>query len=251
MAKLLKSGIRYQCLDEREVTLAEIVASLGLKPLSKKKEREIRNRLGFALAMWDEPYTMLQTKDVAGSLKAHAKKLDQVASLGAITRMSFGREYEIVVGGQLVQILASNPAIGTVEAAHEYLRNFCDRASIIASSCRAAAASMQSRKGRGGRSPHGWYDEFTAVLLDICKHNKTQPTVGLHRISGEPTGTLPKIAVALERLLPTRMRSRKPATIVKRLQRSMQRLEQQRLPDVSGLFHQSRKSCRTKSSSRK
>jgi hypothetical protein len=66
MAKLPRTGVAYRSPDEREVTLAEIVASLGLKPLSKKAEREIRDRLGFALATWDEPYTALQIKDVAG-----------------------------------------------------------------------------------------------------------------------------------------------------------------------------------------
>jgi hypothetical protein len=224
MAKLPRTGVAYQCLDEREVTLAEIVASLGLKPRSKKAEREIRNRLGFALAKWDEPYTALQIKDVAGSLNAHAKRLDETAPLGSITRPGFAREPDIAVSGQLVQILASNPAMGSVEAAHEYLRNFCDRTSMMASTCRAAARSLQSRKGQGGKPPYRWYDEFTAVLLDICKQNKIEPTVGIDRISGEPVGTLPKIASAFERLLPPKMRSRKPATMVKRLQRGLNRL---------------------------
>jgi hypothetical protein len=192
MAKLPRTGVAYQCLDEREVTLAEIVASLGLKPRSKKAEREIRNRLGFALAKWDEPYTALQIKDVAGSLNSHAKRLDEIAPLGTITRPGFAREQDIAVSGQLVQILASNPAMGSVEAAHEYLRNFCDRASMMASTCRAAARSLQSKKGQGGKSPYGWYDEFTAVLLDICKQNKIEPTVGIDRISGEPVGPSPK-----------------------------------------------------------
>ena len=226
MAKLPRTGVAYQCLDEREVTLAEIVASLGLKPRSKKAEREIRDRLGFALAKWDEPYTALQIKDVAGSLNSHAKRLDGIAPLGTITRPGFAREQDIAVSGQLVQILASNPAMGSVEAAHEYLRNFCDRASMMASTCRAAARRLQSKQGQGGKSPYGWYDEFTAVLLDICRQNKIEPTVGIDRISGEPVGTLPKIASAFERLLPPKMRSRKPATMVKRLQRSLNRLAQ-------------------------
>jgi len=229
MAKLPKSGIKYQFLDEREVTLAEIVASLGLKPLSKKAQREIRRRLGFALAMWDEPYTALQTKTVAGSLKTRAKELDQAASLGAITRTGFGREQDIAAGAQLVQILMSNPEIGTLKAAHEYLRNFCDMAGIMASSCRAAAESLQSRKGRGGKSLYGWYDEFTAVLLNICEKNRIEPTFWTDRISGEAAGNLPRIALAFERLLPPKMRSGKPATLVKRLGRSVERLEQQRL----------------------
>jgi len=226
MAKLPRTGVAYQCLDERDVTLAEIVASLGLKPLTKKAERKIRNRLGFALAKWDEPYTALQIKDVVSSLNAHAKRLDEIAALGTITRPGFAREQNIAVSGQLVQILASNPAIGSVEAAHEYLRNFCDRAGIIGSACRAAATSLQSRKGQSGKSQYGWYDEFTAVLLDICKQNKIEPTVGIDRISGEPVGTLPRIASSFERLLPPKMRSRKPATMVKRLQRSLKRIGQ-------------------------
>ena len=108
MAKLPRTGVAYRSPDEREVT------SLGLKPLSKKAEREIRDRLGFALATWDEPYTALQIKDIAGALKAHAKRLDQIAPLGTITRSGFAREHDIAVGGQLIQILASNPAIGNV-----------------------------------------------------------------------------------------------------------------------------------------
>lgn len=234
MAKLPKSGVAYQCLYERDVTLrepdvtlAEIVESLGLKPLSKKAERAIRDRLGFALAMWDEPYTALQIKDVAGSLNAHAKRLEDMGPLGSITVIGFARAQDIAVGGQLIQILATDPAIGSVEAAHEYLRDFCDRASRMASTCRAAATSLQSRKGgRGGKSQYGWYDEFTAVLLGICKQNKVEPTVGMDRISGKPVGTLPRIASAFERLLPPKMRSRKSATMVKRLQRSLDRLEQ-------------------------
>jgi hypothetical protein len=224
MAKLPRTGVAYLCFDEREVTLTEIVASLGLKPLSKKAEREIRSRLGFALAMWDEPYTALQIKDVTASLEAQAKRLDQIASLGTITRPGFAREHDIAVGGQLIQILASDPPISSVEAAREYLRNFCDTASLIASSCRAAAANLQSRKGQGGKSRYGWYDEFTAVLLGICKQNKIEATVGIDPISDEAVGALAKIATAFERLLPLKMRSRKPATMVKRLQRSLSRL---------------------------
>jgi hypothetical protein len=224
MAKLPRTGVAYQLLDEREVTLADIVASLGLKRLSKRAEREIRDRLGFALAMWDEPYSALQIKDVAGALKAHAKLLERIAPLGTITRPGFAREHDIAVGGCLVQVLASKPAIGSVEGAHHYLGSFCDRANTIASSCRAAAQRLQSIKGQGGRISYDWYDEFTAVLLGLCRQNGIKPSLGNDRISGEPVGNLFKIASEFERLLPSNMRSRKPATMMKRLQRSLSRL---------------------------
>ena len=226
MAKLPRSGVGYQCLYECETTLPEIMASLELKPLSKKAEREIRNRLGFALAKWEEPNTALQIKDVVSSLNAHAKRLDELAPLGTITRTGFAREQDIEASGQLVQVLMSNPAIGSIEGAHAYLEDFCHRAGVIASGCRAAASSLQSTKGEGGKPRYGWYDEFTAVLLDVCKQNKIEPTVGIDRISGKPVGTLSKIAPAFERLLLPKMRSPASEAMVKRLQRSLRRLEQ-------------------------
>jgi hypothetical protein len=225
MAKLPRTGVAYQILDEREISLADIIASLGLKPLSKKSEREIRDRLGFALATWDEPYTAVQIKDVAVLLKAHAKRLDQIASLGSILQSGLVREHDIAVSGNLIQVLASNPSIRSMEAAHAYLRNFCVDVSTMASSCRAAAANLQARKGKGGKSRYGWYDVFTAVLLNICKQNRIEPTIRIDRISDEAVGTLAKIAAAFERLLPPVMRSPKPATMVKRLQRSLGRLK--------------------------
>ena len=233
MAKLPRTGVGYQCLDEREVTLREVVASLGLKPLSTKEEREIRRRLGFGLAKWDAPYAAPQVKDIVSSLNAHARRLEQLAPLGIITREGVARVHDIAVSGQLVQTLASDPEIGSVEAAHEYLSKFCDTATVMALACRATARSLQSHKGNGGRSRYKWYDEFTAVLLDVCKKNKIVPTVGIDSVSDEPLGTLPRIVSAFERLMPFDMRSGKPAAMVKRLQRSLVRLARQDVPAAS------------------
>lgn len=200
--------------------------SLGLKPLSKKTEREIRDQLGLALAKWEAPYTALQIKDVVGSLNAHAKRLDEMASLDTITRVGLAHEQDIETSARLARCLTANPAIGSIEAAHAYLEDFCHRAGVISSGCRTAATSLQSTKGRSGKSRYGWYDEFTAVLLDICRQNKIEPTVRIDRLSGKPVGTLSKIALAFERLLLPKMRSPSSEAMVKRLQRSLRRLEQ-------------------------
>jgi hypothetical protein len=226
MAKLPRTGVAYQCLYEWESTLAEIVADLGLKPFRKKAEREIRFRLGVALAKWEEPKTALQIKRVVGSLNAQAKRLDEMSSLGTIARMGLAHEQDIETSGRLARCLTSNPAIGSIEAAHAYLEDFCHRASVIASGCRAAATSLQSTKGQSGRSRYGWYDEFTAVLLDVCKQNNIEPTIGFDSSSDEAVGTLSKIAAAFERLLLPKMRSPASEAMVKRLQRSLRRLEQ-------------------------
>jgi hypothetical protein len=230
MAKLPPSGVLYQCLYECEGTLPEIMAGLGLKPLSKGAERKIRNRLGFALSKWEEPYAATyaatEVKDVVGSLKAHAKRLDQISSIGTITREGFARAHDLAVSGQVLQVLTSDPNIGSVEAGHAFLRDFCQRADTIASACRAAASTLQSKKGKGGKIRYGWYDEFTAVLVEICKKNKIEPTVGIDSITGEPVGGLSVLASPFERLLLPNMRSHTPSAMVKRLQRSLERIGQ-------------------------
>jgi hypothetical protein len=228
MAKLPRIGVGYQCLYEHEGTLAQIIASLGLKRLSKSAERKIRNRLGFALPNWEEPYAAIEVKDVVRSLNAHAKRLDQIYSIGMITREGFASGHDLAVSGQVVQVLASDPEIGGIEAAHKYLSGFCEQALTITSACRSAAKQLQSKKGKGGKGRYDWYDEFTAVLVDLCKLNKIEPTVGIDRISGKPVGRLPLLAAAFERLLLPSMRSRTPAAMVKRLQRSLERIRQNR-----------------------
>jgi hypothetical protein len=117
-------------------------------------------------------YAATEVKDVVGSLKAHAKRLDQIASIGTITRAGYARAHDLAVSGQVVQILASDANIGSTAAAHAYLSDFCGRAETLALACRAAMSALQSNRGKGGKIRYDWYDEFTAVLLEICKQNK-------------------------------------------------------------------------------
>src|SRR4029078_4104638 len=110
--------------------------------------------------------------------------------LGTIARAGFASEDEIVVGGELVQILASEPAIGSVKGAHAYLKDFSDRAGTLSSACRLAARNLQSKKGKSGKPRFNWYDDFTAVLLEICANNGIEPTVGVDDVSGAARGGL-------------------------------------------------------------
>jgi hypothetical protein len=78
MAKLPRSGISYQCLFEWERSLSQVIASLGLKPLSKKAECKLREELGLAIAKWEEPYPPIDVDDIVRSLESHASRLEQV-----------------------------------------------------------------------------------------------------------------------------------------------------------------------------
>jgi len=226
MAKLPKTGVTYSSLYEKDCTLAEVIKNLGLKSLSRKAERQIRDRLGFALGTWEAPHPPFVIKDIVRLLNSYAKCLKALEKLGTIARAGFASEDEIVVGGELVQILASEPAIGSVNGAHAYLKDFSDRAGTLSSACRLAARNLQSKKGKSGKPRFNWYDDFTAVLLEICANNGIEPTVGVDDVSGAARGGLAQLASGFERLLPLEMRSPTPTVMVKRLQRSLKRLRE-------------------------
>ena len=97
MVKLPKSGVTYQFpfeLDperdpakrEPDVTLSEIVAKLGLKPLTRKAERDIRDRLGFALGRWEPLRATFDLDDVISSMNSHAKALEKFNTVAQISK---------------------------------------------------------------------------------------------------------------------------------------------------------------------
>jgi hypothetical protein len=151
MAKLPKTGVSYSSLYEKDCTLAAVIKNLGLKSLSKKEERQKRDRLGFALGTWEAPHPPFVIKDIVRLLNRHAKCLKELEKLGTIARGGFANEDEIVVGGELVKMLSSEPAIGSVERAHAYLKDFSDRVGTLSSACRLAARNLQSKKGKSGK----------------------------------------------------------------------------------------------------
>jgi len=235
MVKLPKSGVAYQSLFERDpaqrepdVTLAEIVSSLGLKPLTSRAEREIRDRLGFAMGKWEARRATFDLADVISSLNSHAKALETfnafavIAKGGHLKGRYLDRDMELCY--QLARELREELRLDDIAAAYAHLADFADRAAGMASAARAAAKRLKGIRGTGGGSPYLWYDGFTAVLLDLCKKNKIEPKAGIDRSSGEPVGGLAKMASAFERLLPPWMRSPTPDAMVKRLNRSLSRL---------------------------
>jgi hypothetical protein len=225
MAKLPRSGVGFQILDERHCKLSELVARLGLKPLGKKAERKIRDRLGFALAKWEEPYTAVEVKEVVGALNSHARRLGKLTPLAAAAQTGMARSDEIAVSAQLVQSLSQNPTIGSVGAAQSFLGEFCDRARTIALACRVAAIQLGFTEGKSGNPRFDWYDEFTAVVVQVCQQNNIEPKLGIDRSSGNPKSRFAEVVAEFERLLLPKMRSPTLQAMAKRLQRSLRRLQ--------------------------
>jgi hypothetical protein len=234
MVKLPKRGVAYQSLYERDptgrepdVTLAEVVSRLGLKPLTAKEERGIRYRLGFAIAKFEPACATFEVADVVSSLNALAKALKTFSPLVAIAKgghlkgRNLAKDMEVCV--QLAGSLKEELDLSDISAAYSHIVDFGDRAAAVASAARTAANSLKRIRGTGGGTPYLWYDEFTAVLLALCKKNRIEPTAGIDRVSGEPVGGPATMASAFERLLPPWTRSPTPEAMVKRLKRSVGR----------------------------
>jgi hypothetical protein len=219
MAKLPRTGQSYQVLDEREHTLSDVVASLGLKPLSKRSERSIRDRLGHALGQWEEPYGP-DVKDIARTLDVFARGLEKGVPLLEVSKGGIHGIEEIEAATRLAQSLREESSIGSIAAARKFLADFSETVATVASASRSAARKARGITGTGGRSAYGWYDEFTAVLLHLCKSNGLEPKARIDRVSGEAVGDLARVAAAFESLMPPRLRSQTPEAMVKRLKRS-------------------------------
>jgi len=71
-----------------------------------------------------------------------------------------------------------------------------------------------------------WYDDFTALLLDIANMAGVKPTLRKDRSIGARSGWLFEAAQALESFLYPEMRSPSPEACGKRLERSQRRLRE-------------------------
>src|SRR5262245_41625868 len=179
MAKLPRTGVAYQSLYQQKCALSEVIENLGLKRLSKKAERQLRQRLGFAIAKWEEPYPAIEIDDVARLLKSRASSLDKVAGLGAVAKGGIFCTDAIETAVRGAQALSEIPSVSSLSSAYDYLEDFGDRALVIASACRTE--KLRLAKGIGGRPLQHWHDEFAAILLDICEQNRIEPTARLDR----------------------------------------------------------------------
>lgn len=104
---------------------------------------------------------------------------------------------------------------------------------VVKDACERALAELNSVRGRSGRPPLGWYDEFVQLLLEFAHIAAIDPVVKTDRISGERTGPFIELALAFEQLLllyehpaghSMSMRSPSRDACAKRLERSRSRL---------------------------
>jgi len=217
---------------EYVTNLAEVIANLGLLPLSPGEEEAIRGDLGgiigryqFEIGEFREEGSRLRVADVQATMKAIADHLEEDGRILRAAETGFHQDPDIEVVNKLTELLGMNPEIGDRYKARDFIVDFCNRSRTVAHACRVAVKDLGSMRARGGRPPlEPHYRDFTALLVKIAGKNEIRATVENDRDTGMPRGRFVELAERFEQLLPPRMRSDTRHTVARRLQQSLKSL---------------------------
>jgi hypothetical protein len=157
-------------------------------------------------------------------LLSASRKLSDVSRLLSGRETGFRTSVEIGVTNETAKYLALDPSLGPTASAPDFVSGFARDAARLAHVCMVAyKAQPDSDRGRPALN---WYDEFTALLLQIADEAGIQPTLRKDRITQVRSGWLFDAAQALESFLWPEMRSPSPEACGKRLDRSRRRLRE-------------------------
>jgi hypothetical protein len=177
---------------------------------------------------WFSEQESRQVAPVAKAVLTTAKGLLEAAKFLGGHETGFRTHVEVETTSAAARALAHDQNIGSVAAAHEIIGTFRQEAERIGHACMAAYADLTQKDDGKDHKRLGWYDDFTALLLEIAQKAGVSPTVGKDRITGTRTGWLFKAAQALEPFLDPVMRSPTPEACGKRLERSRTALKRQK-----------------------
>jgi hypothetical protein len=187
---------------------------------------EIYFQLGEIIGRWMSEQQRLEVSAVGKALLSTAKSLNEVSALLGGLETGIHSDLEIAVASRTAEHLAMDPTVGSLDKARMLVSAFQRDAARIAHVCMVARAGLPDRPGGRGRPALDWYDDFTALLLEVANTADVKPTLGKDRISGARIGWLFNAAQALESFLYPEMRSRSPEACGKRLERSLRRLRE-------------------------
>jgi hypothetical protein len=97
--------------------------------------------------------------------------------------------------------------VGSRGEARKLIDRFRRDATTLAQACLVSEQELKQVVGKHGRPRSDWYDDFTALLLEIAKTGGVKPSLGKDRVSGERVGWLMDAAEAPETFLEPHMRS--------------------------------------------
>jgi hypothetical protein len=227
MARLPTSGATVATAVRGRADLQKLLTALCPdREFSASDVAEYHRRLGEIIGRWSADANRLDIAPLVKTFAAMSKELNKAAKIlrGHETGLRAARDIEIV--SQLAEILALDPEVGSRGKADKLITSFRVDAAKMAHACLVAAHDLkQTVVGKSGSPQQDWYDEFTALLLEVAKTAEVEPRLNKDRISGARGGWLLDAAQALEIFLDPKMRSPSAEACGKRLERSKTRLK--------------------------
>jgi hypothetical protein len=225
MARIPARGSMVVSPQRDEASFTSVLSELGLGSVTDEEERHgLYMGLAGVVGRWWREAGRLDSSILIKSLGSVANDLRAVAKLVAATE-GFHTSHDLECA-LLVRIhLERQEDIQSREKALELMDDFRVKAAKVADACESAVAELGALTGRPGRPQLEWYDEFTALLLDLAEKGNVNPTLRKDRITGERSGWLLRAALALETFLYPDMRSHSIEACGKRLERAKRNLE--------------------------
>ncbi len=206
-----------------------VLDELGVREFFEDGEiHSLYMKIAAVYGAWFSEQESREVKPVAKALLTTAKGLLEAGKLLSGHETGFHTHVEVETTSAAARVLARDQTVGSVAAGHKILRTFRKEAERIGHACMAAYADLSQKDDGENNKRLGWYDEFTALLLEIARKAGVNPSVGKDRITGTRTGWLFKAAQALEPFLDPVMRSPTPEACGKRLERSRTALKRQK-----------------------
>jgi hypothetical protein len=193
----------------------------------ESQTKEVYGRLGRIIGQWSAERDRQDISPLAKTFTAIGRELDEVAKILTGHETGLRERHDIEVVSKLATILALDPEVGSRRQADNLITSFRNDAAKVAHACLVAARDLKQQVGKDGRPRLDWYDDFTALLLEVAGKGGVEPQLGKDRITGAAYGWLLDAAQALEAFLDPQMHSPSAEACGKRLQRAKKTLDQQ------------------------
>jgi hypothetical protein len=178
MTRLPVSGSSVASPLRDEAELKRVLSDLRVdQVLSPTAVHELYLNLAAIIGQWMLEQERLEVSSVAGSLLSTARSLNEASLILGGFETGLHSALEIAVASRIAQYLALLPGVNSLAEAQELISSFRQEAARIAHVCMDAHANLPDRPEQRGRRALRWYDDFTALLLDLANKAGVQANV--------------------------------------------------------------------------
>jgi hypothetical protein len=226
MARFPSSGSGIVSPIRVEAELGEVLADLCTSyTFDELAIDEIYLKLGIIVGKWLSEQERVEVDPIAKALLRMARNLSEVSHLMSGLELGLRNRFEITVASHVAKYLALEPTIGSADKARELMSSLRRQADQVSHVCMVGYVDLSNQAGKRGRLASEWYDDFTALLLEVAAKAGVQPRNSKNRDSTKiRSGWLFDAAMALETFFYRDMRSPSAEACGKRLERSRKRL---------------------------